>query len=62
MKVTLEIPDTSGALNIVVLFQNDCCGDTFSSHTCIPYDGLVMRRDDKQDGSFEEVCPDAGIE
>ena len=62
MKVTLEIPDTSGALNIVVLFQNDCCGDTFSVYTGCPYDGMVLHRDNRMDGSFEEVLPDAGIE
>ena len=57
MKVTLEMPDTAVALNIVVLFQNDGCGDTFSSYTCAPCDGLVLRRDDSQNGSFEGVLP-----
>ena len=62
MKVTLDIPDTSGAINVVVLFQNDRTGDTFSAYTGCPYDGMVLRRDNRMDGSFEEVLPDAGIE
>lgn len=59
MKVTLDIPDSSWAVNVVVLFVNDRGNETFSSDTFAPVDGLVIRRDNSHDGSIEEVLPDA---
>lgn len=59
MKVTLDIPDSSRAVNVVVLFENDLGNETFSSDTFAPVDGLVLRRGNSYDGSFEEVLSDA---
>lgn len=63
MKVTLEIPNSSRALHIVVLFENDRGTETLSSSSFSPVvDGLVLRRDNSFGGCIEEVLPDAGTE
>ena len=62
MKLRLDIPDSSCALNVVVLFANDRGTETFSSSSFSPVDGLVLRRDNSCDGSIEEVLPNSGIE
>ena len=62
MMVTLEIPDSSRALHIVVLFENDRGTETLSSSFFSPVDGLVLRRDNSFGGCIEEVLPDAGTE
>ena len=59
MKVTLDIPDSSRAVNVVVLFSDNTGGGAFSSFACSPADGLVLRLDNSGDGSFEEVLPGA---
>ena len=58
MKVTLDIPDSSQAVNVVVLFGDDSENMTFSTGSFKPVDGMVIQRR-IFDSSSEEVLPDA---
>lgn len=54
MKVILDIPDSSKALSMTLLFDNNEGGQTFSVNTVVPSNGMIIKRDDTREHNWEE--------